>query len=84
MLFPECLQTFPAGGLGVAPVCLGCPATLKPLSFENSFMSLGFIEYKSVDLSRKLFIASRQERKCYGISEITAITKYKALSVGSL
>ena len=25
----ECLQTYPAGGLGIAHLCSGCPATLS-------------------------------------------------------
>ena len=28
-----CFTTIPAGGLGVAPLCPRCPATLKPISF---------------------------------------------------
>ena len=28
-----CFTTMPAGGLGVAPLCLRCPVTLKPISF---------------------------------------------------
>ena len=39
-----CFTTIPAGGLGIAPLCLRYPATLKPISFIHFWI----LNYKTV------------------------------------
>ena len=58
MLFLGCFTTIPAGGLGIAPMCFKCPATLKS---TLRYVTLRYVTGDSKNVQPEELIIDRGE-----------------------